>query len=308
MGSEFSLPQLASRLGLDCAGTDEASTLSLRRHGCAVDVAADIAAHLDPSTPLGRHLAWGVFFGIRLAIDHQNHDFDPAEERQGAEALYGGRLPRLVNTVTMSWFEALSGAPLFTSDWLFDSLKLAYLYESGKVVHALSLGDIGQMPISAEKIAKDGRHALFYDSFKRKPVQKITEPEGLIRVFTSSEGLGATRALLLPDFDYDAAREGGCFAIPSRDTMIIGRPRECEGAPALRQKVDALAAQMYRDAPYPLSTTVFDMTPKTAFAGPNPALNAALAAPLLHDLPSYKDGVKAVQAPAGVHIYSSNMG
>lgn len=306
MQPEFSLPKLASRLGLDCLPPGDAPELILGRHGFEVAIPGEILPRIDPATPLGRHLAWGVFFGVRLAIDHRNHAFDPAEERLGDEALYGGRLPRLVNTVTMSWFEALSGAPLFTSDWLLDTLKVAYVFESGKYAHPLSGEDVEKMPFSAEKLVKDARYALFYNSYRLKPVQKIAHSEGVIRVFQSVEGLGATRALLLPDFDYDAAREGGCFAVPSRDTMVIGRPRECEDAPELRKKVARLSHEMLEDAAYPLCATIFDMTHDKAFPGPNPALDATGAAPHaapLHHLPSYKDGVKAVRAPAGVHIY-----
>lgn len=309
MQPEFSLAQLASRLGLDDLTADDAE-LSLQRHGFEVAIPGEILQHLDPATALGRHLAWGVFFGVRLAIDHQNHVFNPAEERLGDEALYGGRLPRLVNTVTMSWFEELSGAPLFTTDWLLDTLKIAYVFEVGKYAHAWSEEDVEKMPFLAEKLIKDARYALFYDSYRLKPQQNLKHPEGLIRIFEGAEGLGATRALLMPDFDYDAAREGGCFAIPSRDTMIIGRPYECEDAPALRKKVEKISQKMLQEAPYPLCSAIFDMTHDQAFAGPNPAVDGAAAHATLpvHHLPHYNDGVKAVRAPTGVHIYASDPG
>lgn len=315
MRSKFSLQKLASRLGLACRDATDplGSALTLKRHGFGVDIPDGVARKLSPQTPIGRHLAWGVFFGVRLAIDHRIHQFRPAEERTGEQALYGGRLPRLVNAVTLSWFEALSNTRLFTSDWLLESLKIAYLFESGKFVHALSGEEADQIPYSAEKSIKDARHALFYDSYKLKPSQKIKHPQGLIRVFKSSEGLGATRAILLPDFDYDAAREGGCFAIPSRDTMIIGRPKQRDDAANLRQKVAALSHQMLSDAPYPLCATIFDMTHDRAFPGPSPATTSVPTddgtprQPVgLHHLPSYNDDATAVLAPSGVHIYSSS--
>lgn len=310
MQPEFSLPILASRLGLGCAQAGDA--LALQRHGFEVAIPAEVSAHLDPLTALGRHLSEGVFFGIRLAIDHRIHAFDPAEERVGDQALYGERLPRLLTTLSVSWFQALSDTQLFCTDWLLDTLKIAYIFESGKALHALSRDEASKISASPEKIKNDARHALFYDSFKLKPVQNIRHPEGLIRVFQTSEGRCSTRALLLPDFDYDAAREGGCFAIPSRDTLIIGRPKECEDAPMLRTKVEHLATQMLQDAPFPLSETIFDMTHNQVFCGENPAMGAEgrahPAAIFAHHLPSHKDAIKAVQPPAGVHIYSRSPG
>lgn len=308
MAPAFSLPILASRLGLELGGAQPGDALTLSRHGFEVALPAEVGARLAPERALGRHLAEGVFFGVRLAIDHGIHAFDPAEERLGDQALYGERLPRLVSALSVAWFEALSAQQLFRADWLLDTLKIAYLFESGKALHALTQDDIAKMSIKADKIKNDAHHALFYDSYRLKPAQKIKHPEGLIRVFHTSEGRCATRALLLPDFDYDAAREGGCFAIPARDTLIIGRPGECEDAPALRQKVAALSARMLDEAPYPLCATVFDMTHNRVFPGENPATARGHAAPgdaaFAHHLPSYRDGVKAVQPPAGVHIYA----
>jgi hypothetical protein len=298
MYAEFTLQSLAARIGLETETidySDAGGELRLLRHRMRVVVPAEVRGRLDPTTPPGRRLAWGVFFGIRLALDHVFCEFDPAQERVAHQSLYGERLPRLVTRPTLAWFEALTGADALRSDWLLDDLEAVYILETGKCLHTLSMAELERLPMPPEKLLADAQHALFYESYKLKPSEKERSPEGLIRVFCTAEGLGASRALLLPDYDYEAAREGGCFANPSRDAMIIGRPVEPgAAAAAIRERVEALTAEMHRSAEFPLCSTIFEMTPDRAFATSKTATSETAT----------KDAVDAVMPPPGAQIYS----
>ncbi len=275
MEPPFSISDLADVLSLTATAVDDG--LRLSRQGYAVTVPADVVGAMDAATPLGRHLAYGVLFGVRLAIDRRACDFDVAHERKKKPAKvfihtqipspYGERLPRLVTTLTLAWYAALSGEEAVTTDWIIDGLRFVYILETGKYLHVLSESDLANMELSRERLVSDARHALFYDSYKLKPRETEPVDGGAVRVFRTSEGLTAGRALLLPDFDYDAAQENGCFAVPSRDTMIIGRPDAKSAADAVCARVAAFAAQMLETEAFPLSSMICRMTSHDVAAG-----------------------------------------
>lgn len=303
MEDSFSVAELAAVLSLSAASSG--GDLRLSRHGRSVVVPSSVTGHFEPSTPLGRHLAYGVLFGVRLAIDRVVAQFDVADERpqkpdqvflpHQMPSIYGERLPRMVTRPTMAWFAALTGAQPVTTDWIIEGLGFVYVLETGKHLHVLADSDLERMDLTRQKIVDDARHALFYDSYKLKPRDKERTDDGLVRIFKTVEGLGASRAMLLPDYDYDAAREHGCFAIPSRDTMIIGRPSDKARAEAVSRRVTELTAQLVDAEAFPLSSMVYPMTSNAALAGDYAGAT---------HLPPADDVVSAVTPPSGVTIDS----
>lgn len=291
---------LARHLGLDAQPSEDAGGATMGRHGLCVRLPQDILAHLDPTTVLGRHLAWSVLLGVRLGLDHRLCAYQPDMERTGAQALYGERMPRLVPPATVAWVEAVSGAPVLCDDWLIAGLKLIYVLETGKFLHTLTLPELGELTISPEKLRADARHALFYDAYRLKPAQKLAVEGGEIRIFRTTEGLGATRALLLPDFDYDAAREAGSFAIPCRDTLLIGRPRECDAADIIRAEVARQSADLLHSATFPLSDVVFQLSHDRVRPAQD-ALGSTPGAHPLQTLASYPALIEAV-LPGEIHV------
>lgn len=287
------IDDVAHQFGLEGHVPGGEKELTLARHGLSVRLPASLLAHLDATTVVGRHLTWSVLLGVRLGLDHHLCGYHPSMERADAQAIYGERLPRLVPPATIAWFGAIAGAPALRRDWLVDELKLVYVLGIGKYLHTLTLPEMATLPLSAEKTCADARHALFYDAYKLKPAQKLAVDGGEIRVFRTTEGLGATRALLLPDFDYDAAREAGSFALPCRDTLLIGRPRACDQADEVLAEVARLSARMLQEAALPLSEAVFQLSHNRAFAAPG-VLDAAPHGRQLQGLPSYADLIKAV--------------
>lgn len=203
--------------------------------------------------------------------------FDLADERPEKPAqvfhhheipsVYGERLPRLVPPSTLDWFTALNGEQPVSTDWVIDGLRFVYILETGKFLHLLTESDVEQMDLGRDKILRDARHALFYDSYKLKPRQKERTDEGMVRIFRTSEGVTAGRVMLLPDFDYDAARAHGCFSMPSRDMMVIGRPDSKEHCDAIFERVSEVTEELVESAALPLCSHVHRMTTDGVFEG-----------------------------------------
>jgi hypothetical protein len=266
--ASFDLSSLAAALSLTL--TDDRDRVVLSRHGFALTLPAPVVDALDAHTPVGRHLAFGVLFGVRLAIDRSAAGFDLARERPQKPAkvfhhheipsVYGERLPRLVPALVLQWFEALTGLAPVTSSWHIDGLHFVYILETGKYLHLLAESDVERLDMTRNRIISDARHALFYDAYKLKPRHKEQTAQGRVRTFRTSEGLGASRAMLLPDFDYDAARESGCFSIPSRDTMVIGRPVDTEFSEVIFERVSKVTAELVESEAFPLCSMVYTMS------------------------------------------------
>ncbi len=267
MNDGFDIPGLASILSLKAEEKDGA--VAFARHGHAVALPERIVELMDAGTPLGRHLAYGVLFGVRLAIDRRACDFDVANERPEQPAqvfhhheipsLYGERLPRLVPALAVAWFEALTGQEPVATDWIIDGLRFVYILETGKFLHVLADSDVAHMEMERDKILRDARHALFYDSYKLKPRDEERTDAGRVRIFRTAEGVTAGRVMLLPDFDYDAAREHGCFSMPSRDTMIIGRPSAENTSAEIFERVCEVTADFLASEAFPLCSHVHRM-------------------------------------------------
>ncbi|MGM0555622.1 MAG: hypothetical protein ACQEVA_04500, partial [Myxococcota bacterium] len=246
--------------------------LRVTRSSRRLTVAPNPLANGDMTALEDRHAAFCVLTGARLGLDRLSSDYQPGQTSTQPNrplryheqpSIYGERLPRLLPRIAVHWFEAISGVDAFVTDWEIDEIQQVYVLETGKHLHTLAASDLPAMEEDPDKIRRNGRHALFYDSYKLKPRHKKRYSSGLVRIFRSVEGLGASRAVLLPDFDYDAAREGGSFAIPCRDTMIIGRPDDSQDADEMAGHVREHAAVVLRDALFPLCNRVWRMTDKT---------------------------------------------
>lgn len=299
MNNSANMSAIARRLGLDLSLDTSNGALRLKRHTLTVELHADLLEHLDPATLPGRHLLWTLLLGVRLGLDHRLCAFDPAAERVGASALYGERFPQLLSPLSVAWFEALSGARALSERWLIDDLQRVYIRAIGKYLHVLSAENLIELSISAQKLAKDAHHALFYGAYRLRPAEKHSFEGGELRVFRTTEGLGASRAQLLPDFDYDAAREAGSFSIPCRDAMIIARPAACEYADLAREALIKLSRSMLLEADFPLSARIFLMDHQRAY----PAPAAEPLAPSSPDgLPPAQDMIKAVMPAPDVKI------
>lgn len=265
----FSIAQMADTLSLSVSS--DADRLRVERHDADVTASPNPLALLDLSEVRGRHVAFCILTAARLGLDRVCSDFEPG--RRDSEpsrplryhekpSIYGERLPRLLPGMAVAWLEAICDAEAFVSDWVLPEFQQVYVLETGRHLHTLATDDVALMTESPEKIRRNGRHALFYESYKLKPREKKRYSGGLVRIFRTVEGLGASRAVLLPDFDYDAAREGGSFAIPSRDTMIVGRPEEPENADAIADHVQQLASAELDEALFPLCNRVWRLTDK----------------------------------------------
>lgn len=268
MSDDFDISGLASILSLSTARRD--GVLFFSRHGHGVAVPGEVVDAWNPSAPSGRHAAYGALFGLRLAVDRVGCGFDVANERPEMPAqvfhhheipsVYGERLPRLVPHTTVAWFTALTGEDPVSTDWIIDGLQFVYILETGKFLHMLCESDLDRMELGRDRILRDARHALFYDSYKLKPRQKERTDAGLVRIFLTSEGVTAGRVMLLPDYDYDAAREHGCFSMPSRDTMIIGRPASKEHCDEIFARVGEVTVELVESEALPLCSHVHRMT------------------------------------------------
>lgn len=262
--------------------TDSPSEVVLGRHGLAVRL--DMASLL-PWTDADA--SW-VFFGLRLGLDQiawargDGRPSPPPKRAAGVvryqevPSIYGDRLMRLIPTVSRRWAEAVSQSILYKDPWILDGLETLYILETGRILHALSRDEAPKAKADREKLWRDARAALFYDSYKIRPRIAVQQPGYSLRVYETVEGLAASRAIILPEFDYDSAREGGYFSIPSQDCLIIAR-QESPGEPAaLLADLEVQTLDAYHKALHPLTTALFSFdTGGTAFrtwAGgrPNP--------------------------------------
>ena len=238
----------ADRLGLTIDGDD--GLLCIERHGGRLQL--DAHRLVAPELPRHRHrvAAW-IFVGARLALDKLASGGDddvssPMSFRRTsvrhyheAPSVHGDRLPLLVPRLTRRYLEAGAGVEAFRRPWLQTDLETLIIRESGRRLESLTDAEQRDADLSADKRWEKVRSALFYQSYKVRPRQTVDVAGGRLRIFSTREGFGASRALLLPDFDYDAARDHGYLAVPTRDQIIVARPDNRQSAvemlPALRQ-------------------------------------------------------------------------
>lgn len=251
--------RVADRLGLSLHGPADA--LRVGRHDWTVHFDGTGLAERDADKLNLDRTAW-VLLGIRLGLDKQarpeeSDPYTPMQFRRTklrryheAPSVHGDHLPLLVPRPTRVVFEAIAECSAFSRRWLLEGFDVLVVDETGTRLEVLSKQEQQNADESDEKRWRKVRSALFYQSYKVRPTRTEEVDGGRLRIFQTREGFGATRALLLPGFDYDASREYGYLAVPTRDCIVIARPHERDDArrmlPALRSTVhDAIADHLF---------------------------------------------------------------
>lgn len=226
--------KIANRFGLRVEHDTD-----LSRHG-AIARFGDVP---DVRTTVGRHEAFCRCLGTRLGLDLLAH----------TEPVTIGDLEwtqRLVPQAVTRLAEAISGRELQVCPWLDRTpLDVVFTRETGKLLVAAEVGD-----------AVDGdnaRRALFYAAYKLRPAETTSIAAGRVLSYQTTGGLASSVATLLPDFDLDAARDHGHFAVPGYDRLLIFRPNDSgqRGGAELRRVVRAAVT----DAKLPLSWRLYSL-------------------------------------------------
>lgn len=150
----------------------------------------------------------------------------PAYQKKDVPSSYGERLPMLVPTKTrrmLSKYMRTHHEMHLMHRPLTEELDVIFALEVGKYQHLMSEEDAALCQLSREQVMADARYMLFYQSYKIKPSREEMS-FGKVRHYITREGLGASRAILLPDFDIDAARERGFAMVLSRDYLLVVEP------------------------------------------------------------------------------------
>lgn len=276
----WTLTRLASKLGLLALDGDQEQSTGLSwargEHSLSLPQAT---LTLDLETPHEREQAWAELLALRLALDTAHAPYEREREdvpaqvwrKEDVPELHGQRRPWLVPTQTIKSIESHLGEALLTSPWHDDALGIIYVMELGHQLHALSLAQAEQTGLGLDRIRRDARQGLFYDSYKVRPVAQERSEDGRLRIYQTVEGLGCSRLLLLPDFDYDAAMEHGMAMIPDRDTMIIAQPASGADKQArgrLEQQLRAHAETIRAASALPLPPTLYMLTPSAITKAP----------------------------------------
>lgn len=253
--------EIASKLSLHCSETGAGFVFG--RQGAEVEV----EALPEEDTPRTRSTTYHRLLGVRYGLDRLSDSFDYSTERPTGDekprnlyerrSAYGERLQRLVSRLTVSWAEAVCREELFVTDWAHEDLAIIYVHEVARIWHVWGSQDFEQVDFDAENLEEFGRLALFYESYKPRPREQ-KEEWGRLRVYKSSEGLTASRALLLPDFDYDAAQTNGFFSVPSRDCMLVIEPAKNHRDHCLKV-LQARTEEEFESALLPFSNSVVEL-------------------------------------------------
>lgn len=285
----------ASRLGLDVdwESISQDAPLVISRAECVVTVqGADLFAE---SAPDSAHIdaAW-FLLGLRLGLDKIRPEVEaqaktsplqfrrtPVKRYHEAPSFHGEHLPLLVPSMTRRTFEAVSHKRAFHRPGLLENTEVLIVCETGTRLDILTVDEQENSAFSDELRWSNARTALFYNSFKLKPRQTIALPGGSLRIFETTEGLGASRALLLPELDYDAAQDGGFLALPTRDRIIIARPDDKDSAssllPRLREEIGAAMSQ----SAFPFADAILQLSAVSVAAHEESTLNiGAIADPV----------------------------
>ena len=258
--------RVAHRLGLEPHPEDPQR---FGRRGAWLSMSFEADA-LDASDVEARELLWSELLALRLALDTQASGYDPSQERAQAPAqiwrkedvpeLHGERRPWLVPTQSALRLAELLEQPLLEQPWVDSSLTTIYVLERGLHQHVLTLAQAQATGLDQARLRADARQGLFYDSYKTR-AQHRRDWWGRTRIYSTVEGLGCSRAQLLPDFDYDAAQDRGLALLPDRDTLIVVQP---EPEPAARQAaleaLLALGRSVREDSALPLPLVVYALS------------------------------------------------
>ena len=254
----------AKRLGLEFDPELGVAT----RGGAALQVRGDAQAHS----------LWEDLLGIRLALDAAHAPWTPELERptpppevyqkHQIPSPYGERLPWVVPRRSVARWEAETGrVAVRAAHGLGQGVEVVFVLEMGRAWHVLGQEDLAALGWSLEKVQHDAVRALFYVSYKVRPTRTVEGAGGVIRVYQSSEGLGAARIVLLPDFDFDAARARGWATLASRDHMLVLEPtRGGEERQALAPQeavawLEEVAAEIREEALFPMRGVLLALDP-----------------------------------------------
>lgn len=290
MDLAFAIAEQASRLGLELQW--DAPNLRVTRDDWSLDFNAEpwLSDKSDKNAFLP--LAW-LLQGIRFGLDKHIPAPEPevplhlrfrrAQLRryQEAPSFHGDHLPLLVPEITALAFEKISGQKAFRRPWSIPGYQILIYEDIGRRREILTVGEQEKADESNEDRWQKVRTALFYDAYKLRPRERRPVDGGELRIFESTDGMGGTRGLLLPEFDYDSARDGGFFAIPSRDCFIIASPKSPQGAqkmlPGLLEAVDTAL----QNADFPLSDAIFELHPTDISIYQDPSLDFRRFTPIL---------------------------
>lgn len=243
------------------------------------------AERFRDDSPCARHRAFCALYGARLGIDRLTCDYQFEDERPSGEgarnvyemaSIYGERFQQLVPSAALDVASRVANFAVFRREWLSGcTSELALVREIGRHFHVLGEHDFDHLPYSRENVIEYARYALFYDAYKFRPHRVDESDLGRIRWYRTANGQAASRATLLPDFDYDAAQAGGGAVIVDRNEFAIVQPAGDPGSAlswlrtAARDRVSS-ALQPFSRRIYRLSTD--GVTVGQTYGGPE--LNA----------------------------------
>lgn len=201
------------------------------------DLDLEARAHWTSELLTARYILDHQLATWRPELERPDPRATPAYQKKDVPSSYGERLPRLVPSRTRvaiaAYLEEHQEQTLIHQP-LTEELDIIFTLEVGKYQHVMTEEDAASCQLPRDQIIADARYMLFYQSYKLKPVREQM-PFGKIRHHVTREGLGATRAILLPDFDIDAARERGFALIVSRDHLVVIEPSSPEHREEARQ-------------------------------------------------------------------------
>lgn len=262
----------ADRLGVE--PTAERGKIRIARRGDAVVV--DAAPWFETgASRTDRFRASWTLVGVRLGLDKRASTSDSSTRRSPtsfrrtgvrhyheAPSVHGDRLQLLVPRLARRVFEAVADTRAFFDTWKLDALEKLVVRERGVRFDVLTRREQDDGDPCDDTRWEKSRSALFYQSYKVRPRKTRQVDGGRLRIFETAEGFGGSRALLLPDFDYHAARDRGYFTVPGRDHLVVARPDDEASAPKLVEPLREITQSILESTPFGLTDAVFRLAPE----------------------------------------------
>ena len=262
------IASVAHRLGLTLLSDDRG--MILERASFRVVFPPDAGASFQELNDL----TWALL-GVRLAID--NLTPEPPSRRESspmgfrrtnlrryheAPSVHGDHLLFLVPSLTSQVFEHLTGATPLRRPWILPGLEILLLHEEGLKLSILTeeKHQISESTQHLETRWEKARMALFYEAYKLKPREKTDLPDGILKLYSSTEGMMASRSLLLPELDYDTAQDQGYFSIPTRDTLLIAAPAASDPSPDLLASIQKKTSSLSAGDPFRLTDAILQLS------------------------------------------------
>ncbi len=259
------LEALAKKLGIDAEVSGRVFTLSRGSVRCVVRAAESF----DAERAACRQELFAVLRGIRLGADRVDAEYDFAEERPSAEGArnvyeipptYGVRFQTLVPALSRRVASRVCGQELLAVPWRSDDFDIVLVRELARHFHTLVEADLDVLPWSRENLVEYARYALFYDSYRTRPVESQEVEGGTLKWFRTTDGTAPSRATLLPDLDSDAAAAGGRFAIVDRNTFVVSHP--ASDVEAANAALRGAAHARWSEASHPFADRVWPLADK----------------------------------------------